>query len=314
MNGMELSEAFYRATCDRLFAPPFDSLVGKVAVGLAGEGSECFGFDDEASRDHDWGPGYCIWLDEHTCQAVGAQLQQRYERIAAEGFAGLEAKQTRFFGEVGQRVGVFSNEGFFAGLTRGAVFPDSHEVWFALSESGLAAAVNGKLFDEGDGSFLELRNRYLAYYPEDVRLKKLAGACLRAAQAGQYNFPRQENRGEHVAAFQALAQFLREATAAAYALNRQYLIFYKWAHRGLRALPCIGSGLASLQDEIVHSYRSGRVHKTAELIEQACVLIVDELRNQGLSSATDPFLVEQAVQVNYRIEDEALRAADIMRY
>ena len=31
----------------------FSDVLEKACIGLVGEGSECFGFDDEISRDHD---------------------------------------------------------------------------------------------------------------------------------------------------------------------------------------------------------------------------------------------------------------------
>ena len=38
----------------------FSEYEDKIAVGFVGEGSERFGFDDVYSRDHDFGPGFCM--------------------------------------------------------------------------------------------------------------------------------------------------------------------------------------------------------------------------------------------------------------
>lgn len=86
-----------------------------------------------------------------------------------------------------------------------------------------------------------------AFYPEDVRLKKLAARLAVMAQAGQYNYPRCLRRGELVAAQLALAAFMDAAMSAVYLLNRRYAPFYKWRHRDYRAwngcrTPMRGSG------------------------------------------------------------------------
>jgi hypothetical protein len=55
MQGLELCRLFYERYGALLMdadALPF------VTVGLVGNGSECFGFDDEISQDHDFEPGF----------------------------------------------------------------------------------------------------------------------------------------------------------------------------------------------------------------------------------------------------------------
>ena len=55
MRGLSLARAFF-ASCEASLDEHIPDIMAVAAIGLAGEGSECFGCDDEISRDHDWGP------------------------------------------------------------------------------------------------------------------------------------------------------------------------------------------------------------------------------------------------------------------
>ncbi|MBQ9562362.1 MAG: hypothetical protein IJU99_02815, partial [Lachnospiraceae bacterium] len=62
MNGLELSRAYFEAFGRQMLEEQFPELLPHLAAGLFGSGSECFGFVDEVSRDHDFEPGFCIFL------------------------------------------------------------------------------------------------------------------------------------------------------------------------------------------------------------------------------------------------------------
>ena len=62
MKGLELAELFYRECGIPMLEQHFPEQMARIAVGMVGPGSECFGFDDVISREHDWGPGFCLWL------------------------------------------------------------------------------------------------------------------------------------------------------------------------------------------------------------------------------------------------------------
>lgn len=93
MKGLDLAEAYYREVGLPMIRERFRAFEDHLAVGLAGPGSECFGFDDGVSRDHDWGPAFCLWLTEDDYRLVGERLQEACRALPTvfEGFGPRQA-------------------------------------------------------------------------------------------------------------------------------------------------------------------------------------------------------------------------------
>ena len=111
MNGLALSKKYYEEFAPRLVTE-FPRLAGRMAFGLVGEGSQCFGFDDEISHDHDFGPGFCIWLSDEDYAASGKDLQAAYDRLPKD-FGGFRSSDVLITAEGAKRLGVFSISGFY---------------------------------------------------------------------------------------------------------------------------------------------------------------------------------------------------------
>ena len=191
MKGLELSRAYWEKCALPLFRRELPAFLERAAVGLVGEGSECFGFDDEISQDHDWGPGFCLWLPEgewaewqDAVEALLARLPDTYE-----GFPARMAPAKRM-----GRVGPLSIEGFYGRFIGMPQPPQTWKQWRLVPEQFLAVSTNGAVFSDRLGAFTAFREALLGFYPEDVRLKKIAARCMGMAQAGQYNLLRSLKR------------------------------------------------------------------------------------------------------------------------
>ena len=62
MKGLELCRRYYAEFGAPMLAAQFPEVLPHIAVGLLGPGSECLGYDDSISQDHDFEPGFCIIL------------------------------------------------------------------------------------------------------------------------------------------------------------------------------------------------------------------------------------------------------------
>ena len=310
MKGIELSRAYYEAYGKPMLEESFAELMPYLAVGLFGSGSECFGFDDDISRDHDFEPGFCIFLpDEDTLDRRGAFLLERaYAKLPKE-FEGFERAMLSPVG--GARHGVIRTAEFF----RDKVGSENGELtlqqWLTLPQHSLAEATNGAVFFDNFGEVTKIREE-LKRYPEDIRRKKLAGNLLIAAQSGQYNFRRCLDHGEEAAAQLAVNEFVNSAMDVIFLLNNVYKPYYKWSFRALRALPKL-SLEAEIMEYLLTTPNDGDMaEEKYYAIEGIASDIIDELAEQGLTKAICGDLEKHAYSVNDGIADAEIRNLHIL--
>jgi hypothetical protein len=284
-----------------MIAHQFEPFADRIAVGLVGPGSECLGFDDELSRDHDWGPAFCMWLTDDDFAQIGGQLQFAYAQLP-ESFRGY-GPRTASPGEE-WRVGTSRISSFYDRFTGLRHLPQTNGQWLRIPESSLAACTSGQVFHDPLGEFSRWRQGLLAYYPEDVRLGRIASLCVTVAQAGQYNYPRSVCRGDRFAASYSLVRFCLDAMLVVFLLNRRYAPFHKWLHRAVGELPILGRET----HDHVESLLSGSADSgQPEAIERFVALLIAELQRQGLTDASSDFLLNHAPCVRQRIHDPSLR-------
>ena len=310
MKGLELSQRYYEAYGREMIERIDLALLARVSVGLCGEGSQCFGFDDQISQDHDFAPGFCVWLSEEDFSRYGRALREAYDGLP-DDFCGFSRKNVI----AGERLGVMTSGGFYKRFTGNPEGPQSNMDWLMTPEAHLACAVNGRLFHDQNPAFSRTRERLLAFYPEDVRRKKIAARAAVMAQAGQYNLLRLIKREDKVAASLALARFTEASVSMVHLLNRRYTPFYKWGFYSMRTLPKLGGAVAPLLSALVQipaligEKSAGALHEEAfQLTEEICIHTAGELRAQALSRTRDSFLQSHAGEIMEGIEDPQLRA------
>jgi hypothetical protein len=302
-SGLDLARAFYRRHGVPLLAR-HAQLAGRVAAGLAGDGSDCLGFDDLHSRDHDWGPGFCLWLMADDFRDFGPALQRDYDALPQE-FQG----HRRQGGDWGSnRVGVFEIGAFYRGFIGRTQVPASLGEWLRIPEKNLAAATSGRVFEDPLGAFSGIRQGLLDFYPDDVRLAKMAARCMTAGQAGQYNLPRSVLRGDAFAAQYCEVKFCADILSLIHLLNRRYTPYFKWAQRSAQALPLLGAMVAYA---ITRLTLSRDADEKAALVDGICEAVAGTLRADGLSDAPGHQLLDHGPRIQAGIADPALRAMDV---
>lgn len=300
ISGLERSRLWWMLDVSPALETNVADLYPYIAAGLVGEGSDAFGYDDEISTDHDAQTRLCVWIPAGV-GGEGAAMRIR-GALAAWNTPDVDVQSTPLSDDLSTpTIQVHQIVPFYRRYTGLDVSPRSWREWLAIPPHNLAAATNGEVFYDGPGRFTQRRSELLAFYPEQVRLKLLEGACLHMGQAGQYNYPRLMRRGEFVAAQWARALFVKNALAAVFLLNRAYMPYYKWAHHAVRALPILGEDIWQMMNDLVSS-------QDAFIdIEKISAAIICEIRRQALSASTADFLVAHAQELRSRILESDLR-------
>ena len=270
----------------------FPELCPFLATGLAGSGSECLGFDDEVSRDHDFEPGFCIFLpgEDVVDRKAAFALERAYAKLPGE-FMGVSRAKVSPVG--GARHGVMRTADFMMDKTGTPDGNLSALQWLSLPDFALAEAVGGEIFDDRYGEITAIRKR-LRRRPSDIRIKKLAGQLLMMAQSGQYNYNRCLRHGETAAAQLAVTEFVKSTMAAVFLINDEYQPYYKWSFRAMRALPKLSLEAELLEYLLTTDNEEETRGEKYAVIESIAADVAKELHEQGLVGTADPDLEKQA--------------------
>lgn len=309
MKGIEISKAYFEEYGRPMLEKDFSDILPYLCVGMVGGGSDCYGFDDEISRDHDFEPGFCIFIpnEDVVDRRKEFLLERAYAKLPKE-FMGLKRSHVSPVG--GRRNGVIRTEEFYTNKIGSADGKLSVLDWLTISESYLFEATNGEIFFDNYGEFSEIRNRIMNM-PEDIRLKKLAGNMLLMAQSGQYNYGRCLSHGETGAAQLAVIEFVNTAMKTVFLLNKKYMPYYKWSFRAMRDLKLFSTFSDSFEYLLTSENDSATAQTKTDVIEDIASMIIGYLIDNEMTKAICGDLEKHAYSVNDSISDPNIRNMNI---
>ena len=295
IKGLELSKRYFYDIILPEFEKNLKDILPLCAFGLVGEGSECYGYDDELSKDHDFGPSVCIWLRKDDYLKYKDRINEALKNLPKTylGFQELKESEWGY-----NRRGLLNIEDFYFKFIGSANSPQTINDWQKIPENALATVTNGEVFLDNLGEFTKIREQLLNYYPEAIRQNKIATRLMNISQHGQYNYVRCLRRNDLVAANQCLYLFVDEVIHLVFLLNRRYKIFYKWANKALLDLKILGNEIHKLLQDMVFAQNK------IPYVRKICKVLADELRNQKLTDCESEFLGDLGVDIQKNIDDE----------
>jgi len=228
LKGMCLCEEYYNK-----YGVVISDVSDNVCVGKVGEGSECFELDDIISIDHDFGPGFCIFVTYAEYERTGKLLETTYSNLP-KTYKGFQCSDHAI--EI-RRNGVVIVEEFFQrilNLSREEVaylmeFQNlSDKVWIRLEDWQLKTVTNGKIFTGEQTVFGRIYRQLKKGYPSRVKRKRIAQLVGKICQEGQYNYSRMMIRNELMSAVYLKQQFVNHCVKLLFMLNNEYAPHDKW--------------------------------------------------------------------------------------
>ena len=295
IKGLELSKKYFYDIVLPEFEKSLNDILPLCAFGLVGEGSECYGYDDKISQDHDFGPSVCIWLRKDDYLKHKDKINEVLKKLPKTYLGFQELKESEWGSD---RRGLLNIEDFYFKFLGSSKAPETIADWQKIPETALATVTNGEVFLDNLGEFSKIRNDLLNYYPEAMRQNKIATRLMNISQHGQYNYTRCLKRNDLVAANQCLYLFVDEVIHLVFLLNRRYKIFYKWSNRALLDLKILGREIHKLLEDMVFAQNK------IPYVRKICKVLAEELRNQKLTNCDSEFLGDLGVDIQKNIDDE----------
>lgn len=243
MQGITLSRRFY----DELVAPFLAERVPEMpyAAALFGFGSDVLGYDDEMSRDHNWGPRVHIIVSEADFDAHARDLVTSFIARSPQSLHGEPigwrsrphppANRRWAAGDMAHGLEIHTLAGRLDDhFARGDVDWTASD-WLGVPEQKLLEFCGGAVFRDDTGAVTAAR-KALAYLPDDVWHFKIAAQWARIGEEQAF-VGRAGMNGDDIGSRVIAARLVRDVMRLVFLLERRYAPYAKWFGTGFARLP-----------------------------------------------------------------------------
>ncbi len=269
-----------------------------MAAGFFGYGSEVLGLDDEYSTDHHFGLRVNVLLPQALLDTKGAAIEDLLAEHLPHSWNGRELREgyTRTKG-----VALASLEQHLQSTIGIDHAPQTYAEWMSIPEEDVIHVVAGEVWHDPAGVFTAVRTGLSGYYPEPVRIRRLAHWCRYFSGMGVYALKRALLRNNMLYASTTFSRSLRWGVQMAFMLDRTYYPYDKWLTSMFYRLPRMAARLQHIVEEAPQLSTSW-VRKLDLLHEMSDVLDATMVED-GLIAAHPQYAVSETS--GYRLLESA---------
>lgn len=297
---IDISHDFFDQIVVPILEENYPNEFAQMTCGVFGLGSEALRLDDEYSRDHHWGIRIDALMPEDVFANKREAILETLSANIPSTFQGHELGEGLVAG-AGMAPDILP--GFLARTIGIGHPPESYEEWLAIPEEDIIHVVNGEVWHDPLGQFMAIRQKLEGYYPEPVRLRRMAHWCRYFSGMGTYALKRAILRDNEMFASTAFGKTIRWGVQLAFMLDKQYFPYDKWLYDLFKRLPRMYGRLGAIVDESVRLSTSWE--RKLELLDQMSDILDATMVEDGIIEPHPKFVGSESS--GYRLMEHAYK-------
>lgn len=295
---VDISRTFFNQIVKPILAREFPEETAQTAFGVFGYGSEVLRLDDELSRDHHWGLRIDALMPSDVFEHKRQSMMDVISSNLPESYEGHSLREGHLSGAG------LAPDNLNAYLIRTIGIdqaPTTYAEWLAIPEEDIIHIINGEVWHDPSGKFTAIRETFEGYYPEPVRLRRIAHWCRYFSGMGTYALKRAILRNNDFYATTRFSNAIRLGIQLAFLLDKVYFPYDKWLMTYFARLPRLSNSLLPIVQEAVQLTTPWE--RKLDLLHQMADILDETMVADGIIKPHPKFT--QSPTSGYRIQEHA---------
>ena len=270
---IDSSRDFFEQVVKPILQSHFPVETARTAFGVFGYGSEALRLDDEYSRDHHWGLRIDALMPADVFENKRAEIMAALKAHLPDSFQGHSLREAHL---AGAGLAPDNLQAFLIRTIGIDHAPRNYIEWLKIPEEDIIHITNGEVWSDPLGEFTAIRQVFQGYYPEPVRLRRIANWCRFFSGMGTYALKRAILRDNEFYATTRFSNAIRLGIHLAFLLDKHYFPYDKWLIAYLERLPRLGKPMLPLVNEAVKlatpwERKLDLLHQITDVLDEAMV-------------------------------------------